>query len=1053
MMMMKRVTPKSVVPSICLALVAIAGLTSIPAAHALDASAHFDLVRDALAAEGFGNTAIEVVQVTNWMDDYYEQASRNPYSGHGEWWMTSIGATLVPWGLEGWPDRVVNAADWLGFDGTVRYTIGGVARGLDSGEMCDMEWNRLARAVKAAAQDRARAGDAQGLLTVLGISSHTLQDFYVHSNWVEPAGTATVDGCDGPGWAALGMYGSHPTWFDVPLEVRRAARVYAGDGGPGLRSHGVWNSDGNRTLATAMNKDWPGRPFYLDAYITAYYATRQWVRAVRSWVGNEAFWQGAQRFSDRRAPQLDHDLQGALSIQFNAGHWQGQGEPTGGDAPGPGGSLDDLIGAVAGYHTLPKTTFRAGFERLVTAVGAMDPPAGDAPVPSSADMQRTTEFVVLKVTHVRDSTPSYEIGIDPGLDEADFYSTAKIAGQEFRSGMIHGYDTFDFTLPNHPFTFIKAVPPTWRTDEPVTTLQVTVRTRDESGAGTDDDVFLRINGRTRFLLDKPLYDDFERGDEDTYSLDPPAGLRVRDIECVQIEKSADGVAGGWRLSRVALYVNGSRVYYRDGIDKWLEDDDRTWRAPDFTPQAPATTDVPITLRLYDSDGFLYFSDDHCDINADFNRYDLNLLYNRDTGGFRGDVTGVANGASHGGSQYGGRWPAGTDSDKCDIRFAMERYRVTAPPLAARAPVRVAQFAPAAPVVTDEGEWTRDGTGLHASWAIRPALNSPPVAEHQYRVRDRDMGVVKDWTSAGPATNARIELPLRDGHLYFVDVKARNEIGWSEVGASDGIRADLRPPRVGINSFTQTRAWPLGRREGTPIVYPNSFTASLVQTDTGSGLDRYLIWVTEDAAPGPPAKGKATDAASAAIVASAGRALFSMEVAPADTRDGVVVLRDVPGLHDGITYTLRVKGQDNAGNVSEEVTATCVVRFSDTTPPPTPRPRVVSGDPFTVAWDEVYDQESGIAEYQVAVGSDPSLVAKPDLLRWQPVGRALRFSKAKLALPKRCCVWVKAVNGAGQESVGTASSVGVLMPQPKIPAPVVKPRKETQPAQMMRPPVK
>jgi hypothetical protein len=1049
---MKPVTSTFVIPSICVAVVAIVALISIPAAHAFDASAHFDLLRDALTAEGFGNTAIEVAQVTNWMEDYYEQASRNPYSGHGAWWLTSIGATLVPWGLEGWPDRVVSAADWLGFDGTVRYTIGGVERGADSGEMCDMEWNRLARAVKTAAQGCARAGDAQGLLTVLGISSHTLQDFYVHSNWVEPAGTASVDGCDGPGWAALGTYGSHPTWFDVPLEVRRAARVYVGDGGPGLRTHGSWNSDGNRNLATAMNKDWPGRPYYLDAYITSYFATRQWVRAVRSWVGNEAAWQAAQRFSDRHASQLDHDLQGALSIQFNSGHWQGQGEPTGGDAPGPGGSLDDLMGAVAGYHAVPKTTFRAGFERLVTAVAAIDPPAGDVPVLSSADLQREVEFVALKVTHVRDATPSYEIGVDPGVDEADFYSTANIAGQEFRSGMIHGYDTFDFALPNYPFTFIKAVPLTWRTDEPVTTLQVKVRTADVSLAGTDDDVFLRINSRTRFLLDKPLYDDFERGDEDTYSLDPPAGLRVRDIECVQIEKSPDGVAGGWKLSRVTLYVNGSQVYYKDRIDQWLEDDHRTWRAPDFTPRAPMTTDVPITLRLYDSDGFLYFADDHCDINPDFNRYNLNLLYNRDTGGFHGDVTGVGSGASSGGSQYGGRWPAGTDSDKCDIRFAVERHRVTAPPLvvASRTAVRAAQFAPAAPVVTDEGEWTRDGAGLDASWTIRSALNSPRAVEYQYRVRDRDMGAVKDWTSAGAATTARIELALRDGHMYFVDVKARNEIGWSDAGSSDGIRADLRPPRVGINSFTQTRAWPLGRREGTPIVYPNCFTASLVQSDTGSGLDHYLIWVT---APATPVKGKVMDAASAAIVASASPALFSMEIEPRDTRDGVVVLRDVPGLRDGTTYTLRVEGQDKAGNVSEEATATCVVHFSDTTAPTAPAPRVTSGDPFTVAWDEVYDQESGIAEYHVAVGSDPSLAANPDLVRWQSVGRALRFSKAKFALPKRYCVWVKAVNGAGQESVGMASSVGVLVPERRVPAPALNPVKPTPPAQMIRPPVK
>jgi hypothetical protein len=220
------------------------------------------------------------------------------------------------------------------------------------------------------------------------------------------------------------------------------------------------------------------------------------------------------------------------------------------------------------------------------------------------------------------------------------------------------------------------VPRNGETDEPVTTLQVRVRTRDEQWAGTDDNVYLRINDATRFLLDKPLYNDFERGDEDTYSLDPPRGLRVRDIHYLQIEKAPDGVAGGWRLSRVALIVNRREVYYRDRIDSWLEDAHRTWRAPDFTPSAPRTTEIPIRLALYDSDGGLYGADDHCDIHPDFNRYDLNLLYDQATGRYRGDLSGTRVGASEGGSNHGGR---GSDSDRCQISFAIETLRPTPAP--------------------------------------------------------------------------------------------------------------------------------------------------------------------------------------------------------------------------------------------------------------------------------------------------------------------------------------------------------------------------------------
>ena len=52
-------------------------------------------------------------------------------------------------------------------------------------------------------------------------------------------------------------------------------------------------------------------------------------------------------------------------------------------------------------------------------------------------------------------------------------------------------------------------------------------------AGTDDDVYLRVGAGLRFALDKRLYDDFERGDRDTYSVPIDdavrAGLTVGDI--------------------------------------------------------------------------------------------------------------------------------------------------------------------------------------------------------------------------------------------------------------------------------------------------------------------------------------------------------------------------------------------------------------------------------------------------------------------------------------------------------------------------------------------
>jgi hypothetical protein len=72
--------------------------------------------------------------------------------------------------------------------------------------------------------------------------------------------------------------------------TRQAANIYTANTQGHPRQHGEWNSDGNTSLTTAMAKDWPGRPLYLQSAMTSYFATRQWVQAVRLWVADDAFW-------------------------------------------------------------------------------------------------------------------------------------------------------------------------------------------------------------------------------------------------------------------------------------------------------------------------------------------------------------------------------------------------------------------------------------------------------------------------------------------------------------------------------------------------------------------------------------------------------------------------------------------------------------------------------------------------------------------------------------------------------------------------------------------
>lgn len=111
----------------------------------------------------------------------------------------------------------------------------------------------------------------------------------------------------------------------------------------------------------------------------------------------------------------------------------------------------------------------------------------------------------------------------------------------------------------------------------VNDLRIEVATSDVAWAGTDDDVTATIAARD-WDLDNQSHDDFERGHTDSFSLDPSTGLRVADVHSLRIHKSPDGFAGGWKLHGVKLIVNGSPVFEDSSINKWLEDDHRTWAA-------------------------------------------------------------------------------------------------------------------------------------------------------------------------------------------------------------------------------------------------------------------------------------------------------------------------------------------------------------------------------------------------------------------------------------------------------------------------------------------
>jgi hypothetical protein len=619
-------------------------LGSATPAVAFDTGPHAELVDGALSALGFERDAVGVAEVNDWLSDLYGQAALHPFSGHGGFFKRLLAGVVAS---EQWPDSVTDAAFRNHFSkGNFPNTATVTA-----------EWDRLRRAVYAMVQEARDHDDPEALLAIIGMSLHPVGDFYTHSNWVEPRSGHGLPGVDGPGWQERG-FGSNPTWFDIPPSDREAVRIYT-DSSTGHRIHGYWNSDGNLSMRTGMNKDSPGRPYYLRAVTTAYFAERQWVEAIRSWVNDEGFWAKAQHYrADQR--QLDHDLEGMYRIQVSVGHWEGEGEPFGGTASGPGGSLLAARSAIRDYFqksylgTLHgRTIYRARYERLIKQLSDPQPTGRLVPIPSSQSVQRATRFVVLRVTNMH-SKGFFGLG-DPGADPADMYANVRIDGQSMTSAIINDRDSFSFPKPFGPFTFVKAVPAIPDEEEPVESVEVVVRTANVRWAGTDDDVYLRLAGGLRLPLDKGgIYNDFEQGDTDRYSVPIDGairrGLTVGDITRVALEKSPDKIAGGWKVGGMELFVNGREIYDNQHIDRWLEDNHRVWTAPDFLPSNPRGPKVPVVVNMRESDSY-YGADDEGDINPYDNRDIVSIGY----------APGLPiHGTTSGGNKLGGRLDFGAN---------------------------------------------------------------------------------------------------------------------------------------------------------------------------------------------------------------------------------------------------------------------------------------------------------------------------------------------------------------------------------------------------------
>lgn len=205
---------------------------------------HYDLIREVMRKEGFSKDAFSVSLLGNSYVDIF-QVKEVEYIINDNFCRVS--------------KKLVN---FLHFDG------------LYNEYLIDAYFRQLIFNTYNAVYEKAIKNDKLGLLLIIGISMHIIQDFYAHSNWVE---------------LELNKYSGikDATYFDIllrdPDSFEKAIQIISSYGGmygkTGLFTHFYQN-----ITHESLNKDYAGRPYFDWAYRCAYKASLEWLRLIKKWI-------------------------------------------------------------------------------------------------------------------------------------------------------------------------------------------------------------------------------------------------------------------------------------------------------------------------------------------------------------------------------------------------------------------------------------------------------------------------------------------------------------------------------------------------------------------------------------------------------------------------------------------------------------------------------------------------------------------------------------------------------------------------------------------------
>lgn len=348
--------------------------------------------------------------------------------------------------------------------------------------------------------------------------------------------------------------------------------------------------------------------------------------------------------------------------------------------------------------------------------------------------------------------------------------------------------------------------------------------------------------------------------------------------------------------------------------------------------------------------------------------------------------------------------------------------------------------PTVPIVFDGGAFTMSTTQLTASWSSEDPESG--IAEYYYaiglspRYHHSALPIV-DWTSAGTATEVTIDLGLVNGLTYYWYVKARNRAGiFSGYGVSDGITVSIPVLNPDNGHYYQIIPgfvdWNTANETANSLSYMGM--QGHLATITSEGEDQ---WLQDNRSTLFPFAYQYYDhlwlggyqdlSAEDYSEPSGGWRWVTGEVWQhtnwkdgepnntfynGDPEDHLALWNtDGGGWNDFPVYGGITSPQFHIGGYLVEYD------IPDITPPTTPTV-IASGHmshgELSASWIAT-DPESGVVEYQYAIGTSQTDPGSGYLVEWKSAGTAEQATETGLSLQNQTTYfwYVKALNGYGR----------------------------------------